>query len=304
MFSEAQVELFLHRVVQHYGNHALAKDDPVQFAQTIQITEQEAEMRAWFSACYAYGNAKIFCSFLQKFFDWCNEEYGSTTNFVLTKNPRIPPEHFRYRFHSPIDLTGLAYIARILIEENGSLADSFFVQPKFHNEQNIGHALKSWLVMIRHKIPRSGYGTNFEHFFPNPERNSALKRWCLFLRWMGRRDPIDPGLWTSSSNLNIRSPLRLMPHQLLVPLDTHLGRISQALGWTPRSASHWPDVLIISDKLRQTFPDDPILADFALCRFGILEHSQNHERFDSKICNIMEATEWPPFDSLSFVHTD
>jgi uncharacterized protein (TIGR02757 family) len=88
-----------------------------------------------------------------------------------------------------------------------------------------------------------------------------MKRVNLFLRWMIRPDDgIDLGLW---------EPVR--PAQLVIPLDTHVSRISRYLGLTDRRTVDWKMAVEVTRTLRGLDGDDPVRFDFALSRLGILD---------------------------------
>jgi uncharacterized protein (TIGR02757 family) len=93
---------------------------------------------------------------------------------------------------------------------------------------------------------------------PVPERGSACKRLHLFLRWMVRRDEIDPGGWEG-----------VACSKLVVPLDTHMHRIGRALGFTRRKQADLRAALEITAALREFSPEDPVKYDFAITRLGI-----------------------------------
>jgi uncharacterized protein (TIGR02757 family) len=117
-------------------------------------------------------------------------------------------------------------------------------------------ALRSYVSSRSKTLPR-GAAT----FFADPRQGGACKRLNLFLRWMVRPDDgIDLGLW---------SPVR--PDQLVMPLDTHVSRLSRYLGLTERRTVDWKMALEIADRLRILDPADPIRYDFALSRLGIIE---------------------------------
>ena len=58
---------------------------------------------------------------------------------------------------------------------------------------------------------------------------------------------------------------------MLLPMDTHLSRITRALGLLRRKTDGWGAVLEVTEALRQLDPGDPVRYDFALCRLGILD---------------------------------
>lgn len=92
----------------------------------------------------------------------------------------------------------------------------------------------------------------------DPARSSAAKRLHLFLRWMVRRDSIDPGGWSA-----------LSPADLLVPVDVHMHRIARRLGMTERKGLDLKCSEQISRALAQIDGEDPVRFDFSLTRTGI-----------------------------------
>ncbi len=93
---------------------------------------------------------------------------------------------------------------------------------------------------------------------PAPERGSACKRLHLYLRWMVRRDDVDPGCWRGIS-----------ASQLIVPLDTHMHRIARALGMTSRKQASLAAAEDATRAFRVLSPEDPVRYDFSLTRLGI-----------------------------------
>jgi uncharacterized protein (TIGR02757 family) len=79
----------------------------------------------------------------------------------------------------------------------------------------------------------------------------------LALRWLVRRDGIvDLGLWKSIS-----------PSRLYIPLDVHVARGARLLGLLDRKSNDRKAVEILTARLREFCPEDPIRYDFAL--FGM-----------------------------------
>jgi uncharacterized protein (TIGR02757 family) len=98
----------------------------------------------------------------------------------------------------------------------------------------------------------------FKFMFPLPENGSSCKRMNLFLRWMVRKDELDFGLWNSIS-----------PSKLVIPVDTHIARISTELGLTKRKNVSWKMAEEITENLKQFDPADPVKYDFAICHIGM-----------------------------------
>ena len=112
----------------------------------------------------------------------------------------------------------------------------------------------------RMETPHTGAGS-VAPFFASPKDGSACKRLNLYLRWMVRDgDGLDLGLWPGISR-----------RQLVLPLDTHLVRLSRALGLTQRKSPGWRMAVEATRSLAILDPDDPVKYDFALSRLGILD---------------------------------
>jgi uncharacterized protein (TIGR02757 family) len=73
-----------------------------------------------------------------------------------------------------------------------------------------------------------------------------------------RREGIDLGLWTTRR-----------PAELVVPLDTHVLRLSRFLGLTARTDGSLRTALEVTARLRELDPDDPVRFEFALAHLGI-----------------------------------
>ena len=90
--------------------------------------------------------------------------------------------------------------------------------------------------------------------------SSCSKKMNMFLRWMVRdNSPVDLGLWKNW----------VQKKDLLIPLDTHV--IQQALGFglLESSSASIKSTILLTDKLRQAFPQDPAKGDFALFGLGV-----------------------------------
>jgi uncharacterized protein (TIGR02757 family) len=98
------------------------------------------------------------------------------------------------------------------------------------------------------------------HILADPSGASACKRLLLFLRWMIREaDGVDLGLWSVPASV------------LLIPVDTHIHKLSRNLGFTRRKDLSWKTAVEITDALRAFDPSDPTKYDFALCHLGMLQ---------------------------------
>jgi len=123
-------------------------------------------------------------------------------------------------------------------------------------------ALSSFLRHLRILSSRSAAPSRGLRFLlPSPDGGSACKRQHLFLRWMVRAEDLDLGLWTGG---------RFSPARLLLPMDTHVHRITRYLGLTRRKTADLAASREATAWLSRLSPGDPVAFDWALSRLGIL----------------------------------
>lgn len=159
---------------------------------------------------------------------------------------------FRHRFTSGAELAALLVAVKRAAAAYGSLEGAFRagIAP---GDDSVLPALSAFVAVLRDLAPRP-----CPSLLSSPDDGSACKRLNLFLRWMVRRDAVDPGPW------------RGVPKALLVvPLDTHLFRIGRALGLTARRQPDLAAALEITRGFARVAPRDPVRYDFALTRLGI-----------------------------------
>jgi uncharacterized protein (TIGR02757 family) len=159
---------------------------------------------------------------------------------------------FRHRFTGGADIARLLIGTRDLVAAYGSLEAAFAVHLNARDET----VLSALAGFVRDLT--TGAGGPIPHLLPSPEGGSACKRLHLFLRWMVRRDAVDPGGWSA-----------VRPAQLLVPVDVHMRRIGTALGLTRRKSADLGTAIEITNAFRSIAPHDPVRYDFALTRLGI-----------------------------------
>ena len=160
---------------------------------------------------------------------------------------------FKHRFTTGDELSSLLWGIKGVIEKRGSLRKCF--------EEGLGgedETLLPALHLFVSVVKREGGIGSYNSLLPSPCKGSACKRLNLFLRWMVRRDRVDPGDWRG-----------VPPEKLFVPLDTHMHRLGLALGLTGRRQADLRTALEITDRFRKISPADPVRFDFALTRLGM-----------------------------------
>lgn len=162
-------------------------------------------------------------------------------------------EGFKYRYIGMPDLVDFFEGIRATLEKHGSLHACLMSHLRPHHRTLVEGA-EGFVAELRNLggIPRRNY------LLPDPARGSACKRLNLFFRWMVRKDSVDPGGW----------PEKLRP-MLIVPLDTHMHRLSKTLGLTSRNTADLRTAVEVTEGFRKICPEDPVKYDFALTRLGI-----------------------------------
>ena len=92
----------------------------------------------------------------------------------------------------------------------------------------------------------------------NPKNGGAMKRMNMYLRWMIRKSVVDLGIWDF-----------IPTSELLIPIDTHVAKVSRKLGLLERNSNDFKAVLELTNKLKEFDSKDPIKYDFALFGAGI-----------------------------------
>lgn len=168
---------------------------------------------------------------------------------------------FVYRFNVGTDLAVLLLGMGQALRRHGSL-EALFLQGlegrDWHGAigQFTGALRQVPLTPLRRRL---GPERGLDHLLPAPLGPGAAKRLNLYLRWMVRGpDEVDFGIWRS-----------VPASRLLIPLDTHIARISQRIGLTRRKDLGWKTAEEITDALRAVDPEDPVRFDFALCHHGM-----------------------------------
>jgi len=160
---------------------------------------------------------------------------------------------FAHRIYRGPDLASLLWNAASLRRTEGSLGGALARRLE-DTGGDVREALARWADQLRGPHP----SRSLAHLVPDPRAASACKRLWLYLRWMIRGpDGVDMGIWD------------LQPSLLLIPLDTHVHRISVNLGLTSRRTASWRAAQDVTRVLCQLDPLDPVRYDFALCHLGI-----------------------------------
>jgi len=260
----ASLKYHLDHFLDHFPREERLSSDPVQFVHRYDDL-RDREIAGLIAAVFAYGNVKSVLRTVDNALSYLGPSPARTIASFDVRRDLRDLRGFYHRFNTSRDLAVLFWIIQRALERYGSL-EATFTSGLSSSDADITGALENFsatLLGFGHEpfYPRGELkrriGVRF--FFPRPSEGSACKRLNLYLRWMARpADGIDCGVWSG-----------VAPSQLVIPLDTHIARISTYIGLTEMKSPGWPMALDITRSLRRLHADDPLRYDFALCHLGI-----------------------------------
>lgn len=233
-----------------YNRREFVHPDPLEFLYHYE-DGRDREIVGFVASSLAYGRVpqilRSVSSVLQRMRPSPSVflKQGSRASFLETFTG------FKHRFTTADELASLLFGIRNVMERHGSLYACF--TDGMNDEDTVLPALSAF---VRELAVEDGGKPN--SLVPSPVKGSACKRLNLFLRWMVRKDDVDPGGWDAV-------PMA----KLIVPLDTHMRRICLGLKLTERKQADMNTALGITAAFRTISPDDPVKYDFALSRLGI-----------------------------------
>lgn len=248
---KTNIKNLLETLYKKYETADFIKDDPIQFPH-FYTKREDIEIAGFLASLFAYGNRKVFCKKLNELFNYIG---NSPHEFIMTKNFNTDfLNNFDYRFSKGVDLVQILEILKELYKTS-SLMELF--EYGYEKQKNVKFMFQ---IVIDYFYSRTTLNiTNgFYHLLPNPNKNSAMKRMCMFLRWMVRKSEVDFGVWNF-----------LPTSELIIPLDVHVARLSRELNLTNKKNNDFTTALEITSKLKEFDENDPIKYDFALFGYGI-----------------------------------
>ena len=289
-----KLKAFLDDLRTEYHQVEFLSSDPLEFVHRYE-NPMDQEAVALISALLAYGNVKQIRRSIAQALERISSQESSPSRFVLglghAQNFRAANAAFKgwvHRFNTGEDLVLLLWLLQKSWKKYGSLG-GHFMSGLSAADPNIAPALNRLISDWEGWAHEKGCArASFQYFLTAPENGSCCKRWCMFLRWMGRKDAVDLGLWTERGALAHTLPegRSLKARQLILPLDTHTGRITRHLGLTSRKNADWKAALEVTERLRECDSRDPTSYDFAISRLGILDLCQKPGSAESAHCSV------------------
>lgn len=267
---------YLESVYVRYHRAEFLGSDPLVMVHGFEDAG-DREVAALFAALLAYGNVRQINASLERLFaamEWQPRRFLESFHWPTAHRAL---RGFKHRFADENDILCLCWLLHQALQKQ--TLEAGFAAGIQDDEPDLAAAAGRFVDYLQsfafepyfdrdEMLERS----SFKHLLPRADKGSACKRIHLFLRWMVRpADGIDLHLWPSIS-----------PSLLLVPIDTHVMRLSQNLGLCSRQTASLQFSREVTARLREIDCADPVRFDFSLCRLGILKACPS--RADLEIC--------------------
>ncbi len=217
----------------------------------------DLEVACLIAALFAYGRANQIQKNVKRIVESMEQSPASFCTEFIPAKQKSWNRGFVYRFNRRDDLVSLVRGIGRARNKYGSLKKMFIS----HDNLNDGTIFTALCGFVHELRILSGRSTKtFKTLLADPKAGGASKRWNLYLRWMVRKDGVDPGPWSKS----------VSAARLVIPLDVHVCRIARRIGILKRKSPDWKAAMEITRFLRKLDADDPIKYDFALCSYGKL----------------------------------
>ncbi len=241
----------LDRLYLHYNDRKFIHPDPLEFLYKYNEIK-DREIAGLIASSLAYGRVT---QILKSVSIVLSKMMPGPLIFLRESSPGFiyrTFSDFKHRFTTGAELSCLLVNIKNSILKYGSLNECFVDGLKKEDMSTLP------AVLNFAKSLNSSQKNRCNSLMPSPVGDSAFKRLNLYLRWMVRRDNVDPGGWYKISS-----------SKLIIPLDTHMYRISLKLGLTKRKQADIKTALEVTDAFRRFDKNDPVKYDFALTRLGM-----------------------------------
>ncbi len=243
-----QLKSIFEALYAKYNRREFVSYDPLIFLYDYP-DKKDREIVALISSSLAYGRVAQILKSVESVI----KPLGMNPHqFIMGASPEFFKKEFscfKHRFTCSKEITALLLSIKRALKQHGSLEELFCKSIK-----------KSCsMIEAQHSFTKYLNDGKESYLLPTPQKGSACKRLNLFLRWMVRKDEVDPGGWD-----------KIPVSSLIVPLDTHMLKVAQKFDLTLRKHANLKTALEVTDSFKRINPEDPVKYDFAVTRPGIL----------------------------------
>ncbi len=227
--------------------------DPVWILHNFNEIK-DIEIAGLITSCYAYGQVDQINFFINRFLKNIGfKVHEFTSNYSEHKDKKYLKDLY-YRFNTSDDLSLLILNIKNVLKKYGSL-QNLFLKKYDKSHSNVLDEMSYFSSKLNLLNNEKSF---YSYLVPCVKNNSACKRLNLYLRWMIRKDEIDLGIWENADKA-----------KLIMPVDTHIYRISRKLGLVKRKSHDMKFAIELTEELKKFDNTDPVKYDFALCHLGI-----------------------------------
>lgn len=216
------------------------------------------ELETWglFCACLMWGGLKAKRKLLIPFYKGLPNSF---TEFVKASSQEMLRGIYKTD-NGSLQLQGLCLAIRDLLKKCESIGN--FVS----QSESVDHAIFRLASMLREKLDRHPPKRKFNLpkvgsvppvTIKEKRRTRALKRYCMYFRWMVRNSEPDFGAWDFFDSKD-----------LWHPIDTHVAKILKRWGVLSDNSPNWLNVEKVTEYFRIIEPNDPLKFDYHLVTFG------------------------------------
>ncbi len=251
MKNKNDLKIKLDELHSFYNKRKFVHPDPLEFLYNYKKRD-DREIVGLIASSLAYGRVAQILKSVKTILD---KMAPSPAEFLMnsSENNLIKTfKGFKHRFTTDEHISSMLLGAKKMIDEEGSLYGAFLAGYST-SDKNILPSLSNFIERLNSVSDQAK-----NSLISLPCRGSACKRHNLFLRWMVRKDDVDPGGWE-----------KVDPAKLIIPLDTHMYRLGSGMHMTSRKQADMRTAVEITEAFKQISPEDPVKYDFALTRLGI-----------------------------------
>lgn len=234
-----------------FNTPAFIKDDPIAVPHSFSKKE-DIEIAGFITALLSWGQRKTI---LNKSFELMKLMEMEPYRFLLQASEKDFERFllFKHRTFNGEDCITILSILKIIYQQKGGLEKIMLQGFEKGGAYEAIENLSTTFFQYSH-LKRT------EKHIARPSKGSAAKRINMFLRWMVRDDGrgVDFGLWT-----------KILPNQLICPLDLHSGKIARHFGLLNRIHDDWKAATELTETLKEFDADDPVKYDFTLFGLGV-----------------------------------
>lgn len=268
---------------RRYNRRELIGPDPLQFVYRYS-NRLDMEIAGLVAAVLAYGRVEQIEKSVTKLLAiMCDEPAEFVRNFDSSGRKKLLG--FKHRFTTGGDISDLFVELKEVIRKAGSI-ERYFMTGYSSADETVIPALTIFCDSLHQSYARRHGGIvsrGFKYLLSSPSGGSACKRLNLYLRWMVRKDDVDPGVWKSVDKA-----------KLVVPVDVHMARLCKIIGFYDRKTVSLATALEITGNFAKINREDPVKYDFALSRIGIVEKCNGTLADGCELCSLHEYCERYP----------